>query len=47
MCSKGNCAGLAFSSFAAGLLLALCFPTKFLIFVLALALIALGVIVSR
>ena len=36
--------GLLFSAFGAGLLLALCFPTKFMLVVLALLLVALGVI---
>ena len=47
MCRKGKCAGLAFAAFGAGLLLGLCFPTKFMIFVLAVALIALGVFVAK
>lgn len=47
MCSKRKCAGAAFAAFASGLLFALCFPTKFLIFVLALALILLSVIVCK
>lgn len=47
MCSKGKCLGISFAAFGAGLLLALCFPTKFMLFVLAVALIVLGVIVSR
>lgn len=47
MCSKGKCAGTAFAAFGVGLLLGLCFPTKFLIFVLAVALIALGLTVMR
>ena len=36
--------GLLFSAFGAGLLLALCFPTKFMLFLLALLLVVLGVI---
>lgn len=35
--------GLLFSAFGAGLLLALCFPTKFMLFLLAFLLVALGV----
>jgi hypothetical protein len=35
--------GLLFSAFGAGLLLALCFPTKFMLFLLALLLVALGI----
>ena len=42
----GKCTpmGLLFSAFGAGLILALCFPTKFMLFVLALLLVALGVL---
>ncbi|MGN0444894.1 MAG: hypothetical protein ACI4F5_09800 [Acutalibacteraceae bacterium] len=47
MCSKGKCLGMAFAAFGAGLLLSLCFPTKFMLFVLAVSLIILGIIVSR
>lgn len=36
--------GLVFSAFGAGLLLALCFPTKFMLVVLALLLVILGVL---
>ena len=36
--------GLLFSAFGAGLLLALCFPTKFMLFLMALLLVVLGVI---
>ncbi len=36
--------GLLFSAFGAGLLLALCFPTKFMLFLLALLLVVLGVL---
>ena len=36
--------GLLFSAFGAGLLLALCFPTKFMLFLLALLLVILGVL---
>ena len=36
--------GLLFSAFGAGLLLALCFPTKFMLFMLAFLLVILGVL---
>ena len=36
--------GLLFSAFGAGLILALCFPTKFMLFVMALLLVALGIL---
>ena len=36
--------GLVFSAFGAGLLLSLCFPTKFILVLLALLLVVLGVL---
>ena len=39
-----NDRGLIFAAFGAGMLLALCFPTKFMLFVLAFLLVILGVI---
>ena len=36
--------GLVFAAFGAGLLLALCFPTKIMLFILAIMLVILGVI---
>ena len=39
-----NDRGLIFAAFGAGMLLALCFPTKFMLFVLAFLLVVLGVI---
>ena len=47
MCSRGKCFGISFAAFGAGMILSLCFPTKFMLFVLAVALIILGIIVSR
>ena len=38
-----NDRGLIFAAFGAGMLLALCFPTKFMLFVLAFLLVVLGV----
>lgn len=34
--------GLVFASFGSGLLLALCFPTKIMLFILAIMLVILG-----
>ncbi|MBQ5969167.1 MAG: hypothetical protein IKN72_10900 [Clostridia bacterium] len=39
---RGVKKGLIFAAFGAGLLLALCFPTKFMLCVLAVLLIVLG-----
>ncbi len=36
--------GLIFAAFGAGMLLALCFPTKIMLFVLAFLLVVLGVL---
>ena len=36
--------GLLFAAFGVGMLLALCFPTKFMLFVVAFLLVVLGVI---
>ena len=35
--------GLVFAAFGAGLLLALCFPTKIMLFILAIMLVILGI----
>ncbi|MDO4380725.1 MAG: hypothetical protein Q4D20_07625 [Clostridia bacterium] len=41
---RNSCKGLVFAAFGAGLLLALCFPTKIMLFILAIMLVILGVI---
>lgn len=41
---RGNGKGAVFAAFGAGLLLALCFPTKIMLFILAVMLVILGVI---
>ena len=40
---RGVKKGMVFAAFGAGLLLALCFPTKFMLCVLAVLLVVLGV----
>lgn len=40
---RGNNKGLAFAAFGAGLILALCFPTRVMLFILAAMLVVLGV----
>ncbi|MGN1419556.1 MAG: hypothetical protein ACI4W6_09525 [Acutalibacteraceae bacterium] len=39
-----GCKGMVFAAFGAGLLLALCFPTKIMLFILAIMLVILGII---
>lgn len=41
---RGNSKGLVFTAFGAGFLLSLCFPDKFMLFVMALMLVILGII---
>lgn len=42
--SQTGCKGMAFAAFGAGMLLALCFPTKIMLFILAAMLVVLGII---
>lgn len=43
-CHRNTNKGAVFAAFGAGLLLALCFPTKIMLFILAIMLVILGVI---
>ncbi|MEE1321329.1 MAG: hypothetical protein UHM85_07350 [Acutalibacteraceae bacterium] len=40
---RGSSRGLVFTAFGAGFLLSLCFPAKFMLFVMALMLVVLGI----
>ncbi|MBQ8028713.1 MAG: hypothetical protein IJ262_04845 [Clostridia bacterium] len=42
--SRNGNKGAVFAAFGAGLLLALCFPTKIMLFILAIMLVILGLI---
>lgn len=45
--SRGCPKGLVFTAFGAGILLALCFPVKMMLFILAVLLVVLGIIACQ